>query len=175
MNLSFIKYSYPVILILSLAFIRLLPHAPNFTPIIAISIYAGIKFNNKYLALLIPILSMVISDLFIGFHSSMLAVYLCIVMNVFIGIFFIKRFTLLNYMYLSFLGACIFYIVTNFSVWMLSNMYPLTMEGLIMCYLLALPFFQNTLISSLFFGCLIFYTTITFDKYFEKKAQFINK
>jgi len=49
MNLSFIKYSYPVILILSLAFIRLLPHAPNFTPIIAISIYAGIKFNNKYL------------------------------------------------------------------------------------------------------------------------------
>ena len=175
MNLSFIKYSYPVILILSLAFIRLLPYAPNFTPIIAISIYAGIKFNNKYLALLIPILSMVISDLFIGFHSSMLAVYICIVMNVFIGIFFIKRFTLLNYMYLSFLGACIFYIVTNFSVWMLSNMYPLTMEGLIMCYLLALPFFQNTLISSLFFGCLIFYTTIIFDRYFDKKVQFIDK
>ena len=175
MNLSFIKYSYPVILILSLAFIRLLPHAPNFTPIIAISIYAGIKFNNKYLALLIPILSMVISDLFIGFHSSMLAVYLCIVMNVFIGIFFIKKFTLLNYMYLSFLGACNFSIITNFSVWILSNMYPLTIEGLIMCYLLALPFFQNTLISSLFFGCLIFYTTIIFDKYFDKKVQFIDK
>ena len=175
MNLSFIKYSYPVILILSLAFIRLLPHAPNFTPIIAISIYAGIKFNNKYLALLIPILSMVISDLFIGFHSSMLAVYLCIVMNVFTGIFFIKKFTLLNYMYLSFLGACNFYIITNFSVWILSNMYPLTIEGLIMCYLLALPFFQNTLISSLFFGCLIFYTTIIFDRYFDKKVQFIDK
>ena len=175
MNLSFIKYSYPVILILSLAFIRLLPHAPNFTPIIAISIYAGIKFNNKYLALLIPILSMVISDLFIGFHSSMLAVYLCIVMNVFIGIFFIKKFTLLNYMYLSFLGACNFYIITNFSVWILSNMYPLTIEGLIMCYLLALPFFQNTLISSLLFGCLIFYTTIIFDRYFDKKVQFIDK
>ena len=175
MNLSFIKYSYPVILILSLAFIRLLPHAPNFTPIIAISIYAGIKFNNKYLALLIPILSMVISDFFIGFHSSMLAVYLCIVMNVFIGIFFIKKFTLLNYMYLSFIGACNFYIITNFSVWILSNMYPLTIEGLIMCYLLALPFFQNTLISSLFFGCLIFYTTIIFDRYFDKKVQFIDK
>ena len=78
-------------------------------------------------------------------------------------------------MYLSFLGAYNFYIITNFSVWILSNMYPLTIEGLIMCYLLALPFFQNTLISSLFFGCLIFYTTIIFDKYFDKKVQFIDK
>ena len=70
-----IKYSYMIFLILSLAFIRLIPHAPNFTPIIAMSIYAGIKFNNKYLALMVPLFSMVISDLFIGLHSSMLAVY----------------------------------------------------------------------------------------------------
>jgi hypothetical protein len=171
MNLSTIKYSYAIILILSLAFIRLLPHAPNFSPIIAISIYAGIKFNNKYLALVVPIFSMVVSDYFIGFHSSMLAVYFCIILNVFIGIFFSRNFTLIRYIYLSFLGACIFFIITNFSVWLLSNMYPASIEGLASCYILALPFFQNTLVSTLFFGCIIFYTTIIFDHYIDKKAS----
>ncbi|MFL2683207.1 MAG: DUF6580 family putative transport protein [Alphaproteobacteria bacterium] len=100
MNVTSIKYSYAILLILSLALIRLVPHAPNFTPIIAISIYAGIKFNNKYLALVVPIFSMVISDFFIGFHSSMLAVYGCIVLNVFIGIFFSRKFTLIKYIYI---------------------------------------------------------------------------
>ena len=172
MNLTSIKYSYAILLILSLTLIRLLPHAPNFTPIIAISIYAGIKFNNKYLALVVPIFSMVISDFFIGFHSSMLAVYGCIVLNVFIGIFFSRKFTLIKYIYLSFIGACIFFIVTNFSVWMLSGMYPATLEGLTSCYILALPFFQNTLISTLFFASVIFYATIIFDKYIDRRVQF---
>ena len=173
MNSNTMKYSYGMLLILSLAFIRLVPHAPNFTPIIAIAIYAGIKFDNKYLALIVPIFSMVISDFFIGFHSSMLAVYFCIVLNVFIGIFFSKKFTLIKYMYLSFLGACVFFVITNFSVWLLSDMYPVSIQGLTSCYILALPFFQNTLFSTLFFGCIIFYTTIIFDKYIDKKFQII--
>ena len=88
MNSNSIKHSYMIFLILSLAFIRLIPHAPNFTPIIALSIYAGIKFNNKYLALMVPLFSMVLSDLFIGFHLNMLAVYFCIVLNVFMGMCF---------------------------------------------------------------------------------------
>ena len=160
-------------IIIFVAVMRLIPHPPNFTPIIAISIYAGIKFNNKYFAILIPIFSMVISDVFIGFHSNMLAVYFCIVINVFIGLFFAKKFTLLKYMSLSFLGACIFFIVTNFSVWILSDMYPASLEGLMSCYILAIPFFQNTLSSSLLFGCIIYYATIIFDRYLDKKFQFI--
>ena len=173
MNLKSIKYSYAILLILSLAFIRLIPHAPNFTPIIAISIYAGIKIKNKYLALVIPILSMFLSDLFIGLHSNMLAVYFCILLNVFIGFYFSNKFSFTKYMYLSFLGACIIFIITNFSVWMLSKMYPLSIEGLISCYILALPFFHNTLASSLFFGCIIYFTTIIFEKYCDKKYQII--
>ena len=76
-------------------------------------------------------------------------------------------------MYLSFLGACVFFVITNFSVWLLSDMYPVSIQGLTSCYILALPFFQNTLVSTLFFGCIIFYTTIIFDKYIDKKFQII--
>ena len=171
MNLNSIKCSYMILLILSLAFIRLIPHAPNFTPIIAISIYAGLKFNNKYLALFVPLVSMVISDLFIGLHSSMLAVYFCIVLNVFMGMYFISKLTFMKYIYLTFLGSCIFFIVTNFSVWMMSGMYPSTLEGLMSCYILAIPFFANTISSSLFFGSIIYLITITIDKKLDKKVS----
>ena len=175
MKLHTIKYFYPILLILSLTLIRLIPHAPNFSPVIAISLYAGIKFNNRYLALLVPILSMFISDCFIGLHSSMLAVYFCITLNVLLGIFFNKKFTLLNYLYLSLIGSCLFFIITNFSVWLLSNMYPLTIEGLISCYVLALPFFHNTLISALIFGSLLFYTNDRFEKYFNRNNKILKK
>ncbi len=164
MNSNSIKYSYMIFLILSLAFIRLIPHAPNFTPIIALSIYAGIKFNNKYLALMVPLFSLVLSDLFIGFHSSMLAVYFCIVLNVFMGMCFYNKFNFVNYMTLSLIGSCLFFIITNFSVWVLSGMYVHTLAGLISCYILALPFFTNTIISSLFFGAGIYLVTVILEK-----------
>lgn len=164
MNKISIKYSYMIFLILSLAFIRFIPHAPNFTPIIAMSIYAGIKFNNKYLALMVPLFSMVISDLFIGLHSSMLAVYFCIVLNVFMGMCFYNKFTFIKYMTLSLIGSCLFFIITNFSVWVLSGMYVHTLTGLISCYILAIPFFVNTISSSLFFGGAIYLATIILEK-----------
>ena len=54
-------------------------------------------------------------------------------------------------------GSVWFFITTNFAEWMIWDYYPKTIEGLITCYTLAIPFFKNTLISTcLFTGLLTF-------------------
>ena len=171
MNLSFIKYSYPVILILSLAFIRLLPHAPNFTPIIAISIYAGIKFNNKYLALLVPLVSMIISDLFIGFHSSIFVVYFALSICVLFGTFIQNKLNILNGVIGISGGVLSFYLITNFAVWYGSGMYALDFNGLITCYIMALPFLQNTILSSAIYGIAAFGAYRLAEKYINFRPK----
>ena len=52
------------------------------------------------------------------------------------------------------LGAIFFFILTNFGVW-IGGMYGYNLQGLVNCYLLALPFFAYTFISTLLFSCLI--------------------
>ncbi|MFL3027128.1 MAG: DUF6580 family putative transport protein [Candidatus Neomarinimicrobiota bacterium] len=123
---------------------RLLPHPPNVAPITGIALFAGHQFGNKRLALIIPILCMFISDLFLGFHSTLPFVYLAFISISFLGIFSrnIHNGTILT-------SSTIFFIVTNFGVWLLG--YPNTLAGFISCYTLAIPFFVNTILGDLFF------------------------
>ena len=62
-----IKLIIPLIIVLA-AVTRLIPHPPNFTPIIAIGLFGGAYIQNRSLAILIPIGAMFISDLFLGLH-----------------------------------------------------------------------------------------------------------
>ncbi len=130
---------------------RLLPHPPNFAPITGIALFSGAYFSNKRWALILPILCLFITDLFLGFHQLMVVVY---------GSFlFISAASLWlqRVNFLTVLGASIFFfITTNFGVWYLS--YPHTWEGLVQCYVLAIPFFGNTLAGDLFYTALLFYT-----------------
>ena len=123
---------------------RLLPHPPNVAPIAGIALFAGHQFGNKKLAFIIPILCMFISDLFLGFHSTLPFVYLAFISISFLGIFSrnIHNGTILT-------SSTIFFIVTNFGVWLLG--YPNTLAGFISCYTLAIPFFVNTILGDLFF------------------------
>tara|TARA_Y100000748_G_scaffold129458_1_gene108405 strand:- start:1351 stop:1839 length:489 start_codon:yes stop_codon:yes gene_type:complete len=123
---------------------RLLPHPPNVAPITGIALFAGHQFGNKKLAFIIPILCMFISDLFLGFHSTLPFVYLAFISISFLGIFSrnIHNGTILT-------SSTIFFIVTNFGVWLLG--YPNTLAGFISCYTLAIPFFINTILGDLFF------------------------
>ena len=123
---------------------RLLPHPPNVAPITGIALFAGHQFGNKKLAFIIPILCMFISDLFLGFHSTLPFVYLAFISISFLGIFSknIHNGTILT-------SSTIFFIVTNFGVWLLG--YPNTLAGFISCYTLAIPFFVNTILGDLFF------------------------
>ena len=146
------KEIFPITLILILALSRLIPHPPNFTPIIAVAILSGYFFKNLYLSFLVLITSMIVADFFIGFYDNMLVTYMTLI---FISFTFYKVGSRLNYKNLflfSLFGSLIFFIITNFGVWALGNFYEKNLKGLIECYILAIPFFGNTFLSTLVFA-----------------------
>ena len=121
------------------------------------AVFAGAMLDKKLLAFMVPLLAMFLSDLVLGFHSSISIIYFAITLNVLIGFLLVSKFTYLKGLVALFSGAFIFFIVTNFAVWLGSSMYSQDINGLISCYIMALPFFQNTLISSLMYGFSAFY------------------
>ena len=143
-------------MILAAAIIRLLPHPPNFTPIFTMALFGGAYLSKKKLAFLLPLAAMLISDLFIGFHSSMLVVYGSIAIITSLGFLLENRVRPSTIIGASLLGSLIFYLISNFAVWATSGMYPPTPSGLVSSYVAALPFFKNSLISGLFYSALMF-------------------
>jgi len=137
--------------------LRLVPHAPNFTPIAAIALFAGVYFSKK-IALTLPILAMLISDLFIGFYDIklMAAVYGSFILCAILG-FWLKKHKKWNTVTgAAFLSSGLFFIVTNFAVWLFSSWYTRSFSGLIQCYIMALPFLKNTLLGDLFYTAVFF-------------------
>lgn len=133
------------------ALMRLIPHPPNFVPITAIAIFAGVKLNNIKIAYAIPISIMLISDLFIGFYSISLFVYLAFILIITYSSF-IKKYSIKNII----LSSVMFFIITNFGVWLMGG-YPKSIEGLVLCYTMAIPFFTNSIIADLFFSAILYY------------------
>ena len=157
-----------LILITILAFSRLMPHPPNFTPLLGMAVFSGVIFDRKILAFVVPLVAMLLSDLVIGFHSSMPIIYFAIMLNVGVGFLLVSKFSYLKSILALVSGALIFFIVTNFAVWLGSGIYSQDLNGLISCYIMALPFFQNTLLSSLVYGLGAFYLFDLFENKFLK-------
>ena len=130
--------------ILVAALIRLLPHWPNFTPIAAMALFAGTYFDRKQYAFAIPIAAMFISDLVIGLHANMPAVYLSFVITVLIGMAIRKKVNVGSVRLASLSSAVIFFLITNFASWLASPFYPQTAAGLGECYIAGLMFFRDT-------------------------------
>ena len=139
-------------IILVLALSRLIPHPPNFTPILGMAVFSGAVINKKIIAYIIPLIAMLLSDLFLGFHAGMPVIYFSLAICVLIGTFIDSRITIFN----SFLCICggviAFFLITNLAVWYGSGMYEFSISGLMKSYLMGLPFLQNTFISSLIYG-----------------------
>ena len=145
------KILFITLFIIVAALMRLIPHPPNFVPITAIAIFAGVKFNNIKIAYAIPISIMLISDLFIGFYSISLFVYLAFILIITYSSF-IKKYSIKNII----LSSVMFFIITNFGVWLMGG-YPKSVEGLVLCYTMAIPFFTNSIIADLFFSAILYY------------------
>jgi len=154
-NRKTLKGIYKIGIILLAVVARLIPHAPNFSPIGGLALFSGANFKNKF-NFLIPISAMLISDMFLGFHKTIPFVYLSFIIIYFIGkdMKFNKWQNLLS---ASLISSILFFIVTNFGVWLNFNMYPKTIDGLIQCYVMGIPFFRNTLLSDLFYSFSFFY------------------
>ena len=163
---------FSIAFVCSLALTRLIPHPPNFTPIIATSVLGPLLLKNRLYGMMVPVFAMFLSDLFIGFHAYQLVIYITLIS---IALFAPMR---KNIKYLAFtaLGASVwFFIITNFAVWITWDFYPKTFEGLITCYTLAIPFFQNTLISTCIFTGLITFFIKHIEALNEKINYFIFK
>ena len=134
----------------ALAASRFIPHPPNFTSLLALSFYVPALLGVRYLPALV--LSFLITDLFIGFHTVTLFTWGSVIL---IGLS--SRFFLLNiYTRISgsLLGALMFYLITNFGVWSLGS-YGYTLDGFILCYTLAIPFFAYSIVSTFIFSGII--------------------
>ena len=129
---------------------RFLPHPPNFTPIAAIALLSSKGFDNRWVVFLIPIVSLFISDLFIGLHATIPFVYISFILIALLGLY-VKKINIFSVL----LSSTIFFLVSNLGVWLLY--YPISTEGLVQCYTLALPFFLNTVLGDLVYGALLIY------------------
>ena len=146
--MNYIKISFGVFI--ALAASRLVPHPPNFTSLLALSFYVPALLGIRYLPALVA--SFFITDLIIGFHSVTFFTWGSIIFIGFGAKFFAS--TILTRISGSLLGACIFFVITNFGVWSV-GFYEHTINGLILCYTLAIPFFTYTLVSTFIFSGII--------------------
>lgn len=146
-----------IFFVLEAVILRLIPHAPNFAPIAALALFGGVYLDRKY-ALLIPLLGMFFSDLYIGFAPLWVtfSVYGSFLFIGLIGLWIRKHKNTGNIIGATLFGSIIFYLVTNFAVWVATPWYSKDISGLISCYYLALPFFRNTLLGDLFYVGVMF-------------------
>ena len=152
------KQAFPIGLILILALARLIPHPPNFTPIIAVAIMSGYFFKNINLSFVVLLVTMFISDLFIGFYENLIFVYSSLLLITFIFYKISNKINFKNLFIFGFAGSLVFFIVSNFGVWALGSpgvydvAYEKNLNGLVQCYILAIPFFGNTFLSTVIFS-----------------------
>ncbi len=128
---------------------RYFPHPPNFTPVLALTLYTSMYFGLRSSPFVI--MAFALSDFFIGFHQLLIFTWGSLAFISVIGMFgksFLSRFSLL------FLSSIVFFVCSNFGVWLFSEFYSKDFDGLLQCYILAIPFFTNTLISTFIFGML---------------------
>lgn len=155
--------------ILFAALTRLLPHAYNFTPLGAIALFGAAYFSQKRWAFIVPIVALWLSDLFLNnmvyaeyydgfalFTSGFLYIYGAFALITILGIKLFDKVTLPRVIGGALGGSLIFFIVSNFGVWITSPMYPLTAEGLLMCYTAAIPFFHYTIAGNVVYCGVLF-------------------
>ncbi len=138
------------------AFTRLIPHPPNFTPLIAISLFSGAYFSNRILSALTPVLAMFLSDLVLGFHDLMIPIYAIVALISLMGRSLNSNRTFLRIGGFTLTGSLFFFLSSNFLVWLTSGMYEQSLAGFLQCYILALPFYQNQLAGDLLYSASLF-------------------
>lgn len=145
-----------IALILSVAFARLLPHPPNFAPVMALALFGGAYFANRRLAFVVPLVAMILSDLVLGLHSQIPFVYGSLIAVVLLGRLLQTNKTIGRLGLTMLSGSLLFFVVTNFGVWAFDQLYPRTFAGLVTCYITAIPFLHTQMAGDLFFTVLLF-------------------
>lgn len=167
-----LRFGIVALMIVLAALSRLLPHPPNFTPIGGIALFGAAYFSRKYLAFLIPIAALWISDLLLNnvilprqfpeYYDGTFAwgispwIYGSFALIVLLGFGLLKQIKIPRLIGGSVLASILFFLITNFGVWASGTAYPMTFDGLMACYTAAIPFFWNTLAGDLFYVGVLF-------------------
>jgi hypothetical protein len=159
-----------VLMIIVGAVYRVFPNRPwGFAPQWAMALFGGAVIRDKKWAFALPLLSMLVSDVLYhflysnnlspipGFYSGQLTNYILFAVVTVIG-FLIKPLSVGRIALYSLAGPTVFFILSNFILWMGGGglQRPKTFQGLMMCYTDALPFYQNSLLATLFFSTVLF-------------------
>ncbi|MEK6628187.1 MAG: DUF6580 family putative transport protein [Bdellovibrionota bacterium] len=135
---------------------RWVSHLWNFTLVGGALLFAGSYFKDKKISFTLMLSALLVSDLVIGFHDQMPSVYLSYLIIVGLGFFLAGNTNRVKILGFSFLGSFLFYAITNFAVWLQGTLYPMTFAGLMDCYVMAIPFYRNQLISDILSSLAIF-------------------
>lgn len=149
---------------------RFLPHAPNFTPVIAVALFGGLYLPRRY-SLIVTIVLLAVSDLIIGWHNTMPFTWSCLALIALGGTLLRAHKAFSIVLGASVTAALFFFMVTNFGVWVVGGLYPLTMDGLVRCFVMALPFFRTSLFSTVLYMAL-FYGVYELAAASAKKTRF---
>ena len=170
MNQKITLPTWSILLVIGIAVLsRLLPHPLNVSPLAGIALFGAAAFKNRGLAILIPIFAFWLSDvilnntLYRGFydgvtlvHSGMIWTYGAMILIAIVGFLALRKISLPSLVGASLSSSLLFFALSNFGVWVSGTMYPKTIEGLVACYVAAIPFFQNTVAGDLFYTLAIF-------------------
>jgi hypothetical protein len=149
------QITFAILLIFAAGFSRLIKIAPNITAVGAMALFAGAYFQNKKMAYAIPLITLLLTDLILGFHKIMIPVYACFVFTVFLGTVISNQKNVLTVGITSLTSSLVFFLITNLPFWY-GVTYPWNFAGAMESYTLALPFFGNTLVGDLVFNAVLF-------------------
>jgi hypothetical protein len=140
---------------------RMFTPIPNFTPIAAIALFGAAYFSKKSIAFLIPLAALAITNFFLPVFDTFttIAVYSAFIFAGVIGLWIGKKVSVTRVVGGALASSVVFFILTNFAAWMwLGSLgfYPMTMEGLVMCYTMGLPFFRNEILGTLVYSGVLF-------------------
>ena len=156
-----------LLVIVAFASRSLLSEYPNFKPIAAIALFSGFYFRNVWLALLVPVTAMLLSDALIGGYQWQIAIFVygCFIASVFFGKHFVaklesetdqKKIGRTSLAIAPLVTAVCFFLLTNFATWLFSGWYKISIEGFVACFVAAVPFFKYSLAGDMFFTWSLF-------------------
>ena len=161
-----LRFAVITAIVLTLALSRLLPHPFNFSPIAALALFGGARYANRWAAYLVPLAALWFSDLFLNyaffgsfvpFYQGAIFTYAAFALIVLLGSLALKKLSVKNLLFTSLSASVLFFVVSNFGMWVSGMMYPITSQGLVACYTAAIPFFRNTLAGDMVYSFAVFY------------------
>ena len=128
---------------------RLVPHPANVTPLGGLAVWGGNRLSRVQ-ALGLVVVTMLISDFFIGFHATMPQVYIGLALSVVLASL-VKKANPVNVVGITIASSVLFFLITNFNYfpWQTLHLYPQTWAGQMAAYTAAIPFLRNSLVGDI--------------------------